>query len=86
VSQASVNDALRVLHSRHETPTRLREPETHEQKPIEKNMPTTTAPTREYEESPVRGCLVITAVVVVLCLGVWKAVELIILFGKHFAH
>jgi hypothetical protein len=49
-------------------------------------MPTTTAPTREYEESPVRGCLVITAVVVVLCLGVWKAVELIILFGKHFVH
>lgn len=49
-------------------------------------MPTTTQPTREYEESPVKGCIGIVLTVVVLCLGVWKTVELIAMTWKHFVH
>lgn len=50
-------------------------------------MPTTAAPaTREYEESPVKGCISILIAVVLLCLGAWKAVELIAYTWKHFVH
>jgi hypothetical protein len=55
-------------------PTESPKPEAPAPEPIGRSMPQS----REYEENPVKGCLLLFLSFVMFALGVWKLVELII--------
>jgi hypothetical protein len=70
-----VNEDFNSLPTPNEPPPILPKSEAPEPKPTARNMPR-----NPDDEEPVKGCFILCLTCLLLSLGVWKLVELIIIF------